>query len=197
MAKGKRLSSAKLGTLLELAHAFFTSLLMVFVFHLDVVLRKALLSVLLEELVVTTFEDVHFGVGQLRVVDGIDLSVMLTDEFGHTWGTMNRVFAVEDEKSARWWNLVEEVLCQALLIVVVDGTFDVAAFVLVFKPTVDNEDLVVVRVVLSVDDVDESVFLNAWQTIGLVRDEVGKLWLVFGVDIHDWLQVRDWRLVFL
>ena len=168
----KGLSSAKLGTLLELVHALFTGELVVLMLHLDVVLRKAHASILFEELAVTTLEDVHLWVGESWVVHRVYLSVVLADKLGHAWSTVNRVLAVKDQKSLWWRILIEKILGQAFLVIIVDSLLDVSSVILILEATVDNHDLIVVCIVLSVDDIDEGVLLDTWQTVWLVRTKV-------------------------
>lgn len=61
-----------------------------------------------------------------------------------------------------------------------------ATVVLVFETAVDNHDVIIVSVVGTVEDVDESILLNTGQAVRFVfRNEVGKLLLMLVINIHD------------
>lgn len=87
--------------LLDFRHSQFARLLVALVIHLDVVLRVAFAPVLGEEFAVAAIEDVHFRIGEAGVVGGIDVAVVVAYEFGCERGTVDRIFAVEDEKGRR------------------------------------------------------------------------------------------------
>lgn len=91
-------TTASLGLLLDLGEAFLAVLLEVLILHLNIVLWVTFRSVLFEEFAVATFQDVHFGVGELWVLEVIDGPVFVADELGHEWGAVLGVFAVEDEE---------------------------------------------------------------------------------------------------
>lgn len=186
LAKGESLGTIELCALLELAHALFALLLVVLVVHLDVVLREALGAVAGKELAVTTFENVHLGEGELRVLEVVDSTVTVADELGHARGTEFRVFTVEDQESVGSDTAVlEEVLGQLILVVVIDSAVDVATVVLVLEAAVNDQDLVVVRAIVAIEDVDESVLLDAGEAVGLfLVEEVRKLLLVGLVEVH-------------
>jgi hypothetical protein len=186
LAKGEGLGTVELCALLELAHALFTLLLVVLVVHLDVVLREALGAVAGKELAVATFEDVHLGEGELGVLEVVDGTITVADELGHARGTEFRVFTVEDQESVGSDTaMLEQVLGQLVLVVVVDGAVDVATVVLVLEAAVNNQDLVVVRAVVAIEDVDECVLLDAGEAVRLfLVEEVRKLLLVGLVEVH-------------
>ena len=94
----------------------------------------------------------------------------------HEWSSMGRVFTVKDEQggSRPVVGIPKEMLGQAFLVVEIERTVDVATVVLVFESTVDDDDVVVVAGVATVEHVDEGVRGDTWQTVGaIVRDEVG------------------------
>lgn len=180
------LSAVELCTLLELAHALFAFLLVVLVVHLDVVLREALGAVASKEFAVATFEDVHLGEGELGVLEVVDSTVTVADELGHAGGTELRVFAVEDQECVGSdTTMFEQVLGQLVLVIVVDGAVDVATVVLVLEAAVNDQDLVVVRVVVAIENADEGVLLDTRKAIRFfLVDEVRELGLVWLVEVH-------------
>lgn len=95
LTESECLGSTELCPLLELAQPLFTFLLVVLVLHLDIVLRETLGPVVGKELAVATIQDVHFGIGQLGILEVVDCPVTVTDKLCHAWGTEFRVFAVE------------------------------------------------------------------------------------------------------
>jgi hypothetical protein len=200
LTKGKGLSTVELCALLELAHALLALLLVVLVMHLDVALREALGTVAGKELAVATFENVHLGEGKLGVLKVVDSTVAVADELGHARGTEFRVFTVEDQESVGSdTTVLEQILGQLVLVVVVDGTVDVATVVLVLETAVNNQDLIVVRAVVAIKDVDERVLLDARKAIRLfLVEEVRKLLLVGLVEVHrDGRRRVDVRVVVL
>jgi len=200
LTKGEGLGTVELCALLELTHALFALLLVVLVVHLDVVLREALGAVAGKELAVAAFEDVHLREGELGVLEVVDGTVAVADELGHARGTEFRVFTVKDEQSVGSDTAVlEQILGQLVLVVVVDGTVDVATVVLVLEAAVNDQDLVVVRAVVAVEDIDESVLLDAGEAVRLfLVEEVGKLLLVGLVEVHgDGRRRVDVRVVVL
>ena len=200
LTKGKGLGTVELCALLELAHALFALLLVILVVHLDVVLGEALGAVAGKELAVAAFENVHLGEGKLGVLEVVDSTVTIADELGHARGTELRVFTVEDQESVGSdTTVLEQILGQLVLVVVVDGTVDVAAVVLVLEAAVNDQNLVVVRAVVAIEDVDESVLLDAGKAVGLfLVEEVRKLLLVGLVEVHrDGRRRVDVRVVVL
>lgn len=127
---------------------------MALVIHLNVVLREALARLLAVEAAVATIEDIHLRESEARVVLHVHVAVVATDELGGERGTVDRILAVQDEKDVGWVSAVfKECVGEKLLVVKVDGTFDVAAIVFVFKSAVDDNDLLVLAVVLGIKNV--------------------------------------------
>lgn len=186
LSKSEGLCTTELGSiLLELAKAHLTFLLVVLVLHLNVVLGKALCPVVGEELAIAAIEDVHFGVGELWVLEVVDSTVTVAHKLGHAGSTKLGVFTVENEQSLCGRVSFEELLSQLLLVVEVESTIDVASVVLVFETAIDDVDTVVVSVVVAAENIEESVLLDPRQAIGLIfREEVRKLGLVDLVHVH-------------
>ena len=153
LSESKSLSTAELCTLLEFTQTLFALSLMVLVLHLDIALREALGPVVGKELAVPTIENVHFGIGELWVLEVVDGAVLVADELGHAGGTKLRVFTVENEKTARRRHSLEQLASKLLLVVEVQSTFDMSSIVLVFETAIDNINLIVVGVVVAVKDV--------------------------------------------
>ena len=168
---------------------------MILVLHLDVVLGEAERAVLLKELAVTAVKDVHLRIGEFWVLEVVDRPVLVANELGHARCTVDRVFAVEDEEGVWWVGLLEKLFCQKRLVVVVDGTFNVATLVLVLETAVDDHDFVVVGIVVTVEYADQSVLLDAGKTIVCFGRSVRKLVLMHSVDIIGRLQRWHWRRI--
>lgn len=186
LTKGKGLSTVELSALLELTHALFALLLVVLVVHLNVALREALGTVASKELAVAAFKDVHLREGELGILKVVDGTVTVADELGHARSTEFGVLAVEDQESVGSDTAVfKQIRGELVLVVVVDGTVDVATVVLVLETAVHDQDLVIVRVVVAIEDVDKSVLLDTGEAVGLLLvEEVRKLGFVGLVEIH-------------
>lgn len=186
LSKSEGLCTTELcSILLELAKTHLAFLLVVLVLHLNVVLGEALCPVVGEELAIAAIEDVHFGVGELWVLEVVDSTVAVAHKLGHARSTELGVFTVEDEQSLCGRVGFEELLSQLLLVVEVESTLDVASVVLVFETAIDDVDAVVVSVVVAVENIEESVLLDPRQAIGLIfGEEVRKLGLVDLVHVH-------------
>lgn len=200
LTKSKGLSTAELCALLELTHALFALLFVVLVVHLNVALREALGAVASKELAVAAFQDVHLREGELGVLEVVDGTVTVADELGHARGTEFGVFAVKDQESVGSDTAVfEQIRGQLVLVVVIDGTVNVATVVLVLETAVNDQDLVVVRVVVAIEDVDKSVLLDAGEAVRFfLVEEVRKLGFVGLVEIHrDGRRRVDVRVVVL
>lgn len=150
LSKGKGLCAVELCSLLELAQPLFALVLMVLVLHLDVVLGKALGPVIGKELAVATVEDVHLGVIELGILEVIDSTITVAYKLGHARGAKLRVFTVKDKQGVGRGVGLEEFVGQLLLVVEVEGTFNVATVVFIFEAAVDNVDAIVMGVVVAV-----------------------------------------------
>ena len=177
LAKGKGLGLEKLWARLDPGHAALAGLFVALVVHLDIVLGVAFARLLAVEAAVATVQDVHLGEGKAGVVFHVDVAVVATDELGGKRCTVDGVFAVEDQESVRRvGTFFKEFLGQELLVVKVEGAFDVATVVFVFKSAVDDDDLLVLVVVLGVEDVVHGFLGDARESVGVVVvHEVGKL----------------------
>lgn len=186
LAEGEGLRTEKLWARLDLGHAAFAGLLVTLVVHLNIVLRVALAWLLTEEAAVSSIEDVHLRESEAGVVLHVDVAVVATNELGGERSTVDGVFAVKDDESVRWVSAVfEECIGEQLLVVKVDGAFDVATVVFVFKSAVDDDDLLVLAVVLGIKNVGHGFLGNTGQAIGVVvGNKVGKLERVFLLDLH-------------
>ena len=85
LTESKGLRANKLGSLLllYLAHTKFTCISVLFGVHLDIILRKAALAILLVESTVASIQDVSFWVGELGVAFCIDCAILVSDVLGH------------------------------------------------------------------------------------------------------------------
>jgi len=138
------------------------------------------------ETAVTAIENVHLRESEAWVVLHVDVAIVATNELGGKRSTVDGVFAVENEESVRRVSAVlEEFVGEQLLVVKVDGAFDVAAVVFVFKSAVDDNDLLVFAGVLGVKNVGHGFPSNTGEAIGIVvLDKVGKLECVFLLHLH-------------
>ena len=174
LAKCESLRTQQLGALLvfDLPHTTLTSHRVLFRIHLDIVLRKAADLMILEECAVSAIKDVSLGVSQSRVPISIDSAVFVPDEFGHQRSTVSRVFAVKDKQCPLSRFDVEQLVSQRLLVIEVDCTVDVASKILVLKPAVDNDTLIIHLVVLSVKNTDHSLFCDSGKITSTIRHEM-------------------------
>lgn len=174
LAKCESLRTQQLGALLvfDLPHTTFTSHLVFFCVHLNIVLRKAAGLMILEECAVSAIEDVSFGVSQSWVPIRIDSTIFVADELGHQGSTVRRVFAVKDKQSPLGRFDIEKLVSEGLLIVEVDCTVDVSSKILVLKSAVDNDTLLVHMVVLSVKNTDHSLFCDSGEITSTIRHEM-------------------------
>lgn len=193
LPKSKSLMTEELLPLLDLGHAALAGQLMSLVIHLDVILREAFGAVVGEEFAVAAVEDVEVWVGESGVVGGVDITVVVADVFCGQRGTVDRVFAVENEEGRGLWGggIAEELVGKLLLVVEVDGVFNVPAIVFIFKAAVDYEYSVVFVAVFGVQNVGHGVLRDARETIGfIIRDEAGEFGERMGlVNVHDGSQV--------
>lgn len=159
---------------------------MTLIVHFDVVLRVALAWLLAVETAVTTIEDVHLRESKAGVVLHVDVAIVATNELGGKRSTVDGVFAVENEESVRRVSaILEEFVGEQLLVVKVDGAFDVATVVFVFKSAVDDNDLLVFAGVLGVKNVGHGFLSDTGQAVGIVvGNKVGKLKSVFLFHLH-------------
>jgi hypothetical protein len=96
---------------------------------------------------------------------------------------------VEDEKRPSIHRSLEELICEQVLIIVVDSTVNVATLVLILKPAVDHNLLVAVGAVLAIQDVDECLSSDARNGIGGVfQEEMGEDGLLSLLYIHNRLK---------
>jgi hypothetical protein len=97
LSKSKSLCPAKLGPVLaEASHLSLACVCMLFGVHLNVILGEASTSVLGEEGTVSTIQNVHLGVGKLRVVFRIRRAIVLPDMTSHDGCSMCRILAMKD-----------------------------------------------------------------------------------------------------
>jgi hypothetical protein len=84
---------------------------------------------------------------------------------------MDRVFAVEKQKSPSFHRAVEQVRGEQLLIIVVDGPINVTSVIFILESTVNDKSVVVVLVVLAVQNIKEGVPRNSGYAVILVLGE--------------------------
>jgi hypothetical protein len=94
LTKGESLGTVQLGTLLDLTKSALTGELVLFVIHLDVVLRVTERPVRSEERAVSAIQNVHVWVCKIGISIDIDRAVLVTNVLGHNGRTMRRVFTV-------------------------------------------------------------------------------------------------------
>ena len=148
--------------LLDLGHAALACLLVVFVVHLDVVLRKALPAVSREEATVSAVEDVHLWIAELRIVFDVDSTIVRAYELCCQWRAVDGVLAMEYQQRRGWRRCREELIGELLFVIEVDGTLYVTSVVFVFEAAVNDHYLFVVAIVFRVEYVGHSVLGDAW-----------------------------------
>ncbi len=156
-AKSKCLSAIEaLAVLAKASHLAFACIHVFGGIHLDVGLRIASIAVFLEEVAVSTIQDIDLWVGKLRVELNVGITIFGSDVSSHDWGSVGRVLAVEDEKSAALHRSQEQVGREKVLVIVVDGSVDMASVVLVLEAAVDHHLLREMLAVLAVQYVQHS-----------------------------------------
>ena len=196
LAKGKGLSTHQLLALsvFDLAHASLAGNDMLFRIHLNIVLRFAASTVVFEERAVATIEDIHLGVRECGISLDIDSSILVSDELGHQWCTMSRVFAVEDDER-RFAGIPTNCLKQgfhlkqlggkSLFVVVVLGALNVATIILILEAAVDDYSLLVAGIILAVEEIDHGLLADPRELVWLViLEHDGQLQLMSTLDIH-------------
>lgn len=147
---------------LHLGHAHFAGTLVLLGFHLHVALGEAETAMVLEEGSVATFENVYLRVCKTGVVLFVNGTVAATDMLGHEWGTVGGVLAVEDESFCARGGEAKEMFGKQILVVVVDGPFDVSAVELVVEATVNDGSSIQLVREAAVEQVDQSLLGDAW-----------------------------------
>jgi hypothetical protein len=123
------------------------------------------------------------GYDEVRVSIDIDSSVMVADEFRHNRCAVRGVFTVQNQGSARL-DGAKQITGQLVLIIIVQGTIDVATLILVLETTVDNHDMVEAVAEFSIQKLDECALVDARQVVRLLLgDKVRKLKAGRTVDI--------------
>lgn len=146
------LGAVELGTLLDFAKTTLAGELVLFGTHLDVVLGVAADAMGCEEGAVTTIQNVHIRISQVRVGINIDSSVMVPNVLGHDGGPVGRILAMKNERSTRL-GLVKQLGSKSILVIVVEGTINMAAFIFVFKTAIDDNDVVELTIVVPIQHV--------------------------------------------
>lgn len=161
-SKGKGLGTVQLGSLLDFSQTSLTSELVFLISHLDIVLWETEGSVLGVKRAIAAVEDVHVRVCQIRVRININGAVLVTQVLGHDGGTVSGVFTVQDNGSAGVGG-IEEFPSEAILVVVVNGAVNVAAFILILEAAIDDQNVIKLIVVLAIHELQESVLFNTRQ----------------------------------
>lgn len=121
----------------------------------------------------------------MRVVLGVDGSVLGADMAGHHGGAVSRVLAVKDENGSSLHGVLEQLRGEEVLVVVVDGTIDVAALVLILETAVNDHLLVELVTVLAVQEVDHGFSRDPGDGVGgVIGQEVRQEGLLNLVGIH-------------
>lgn len=164
-------TSQTLAGMSETIHFFLTGPGVLGSIHFHICLGVASLAVLREETTVSTLQDVYLGIGQTGVALGVDSAVLCTYVTCHQRRSVDRIFAVEEQKGPSFQRAVEQVRREQLFIIIVDGTIDVTPVIFVLEATIDDESVVVVLIILAVQDVEEGVPRKPGYAVVLVVGE--------------------------
>lgn len=192
------LRARELGAPLHLAQALFAGRLEFLGAHPDVVLRETAVAVLGEKGTVTAFENVELWIRQLRILRYVVGAVNVADEFGpvthgtefgqrrgkarkpatrrqtgerrcsHQGRSVGRILAMEYQHGVLLGAFFKQLRCQALLVIMIGSALDMPALILVLEATVNNDDFLVIVLVLSINNFNESRLVDTRQTISLV-----------------------------
>jgi len=80
LAKGKGLGTAQLVALSHFVKTALAGVLILLGVHFHVILREAAGRVVLEERTVASVQNVKLGIGQLGILSGIEVAILLTNE---------------------------------------------------------------------------------------------------------------------
>lgn len=84
---------------------------------------------------------------------------------------------MEDESLPSCHGIIEEFLRQFLFVVVVDGIVNVTAVEFVLKSTIDDDRLLAIFIVNTIQDVDERLVIDPRQIVSILyRHKMRKLW---------------------
>lgn len=120
-----------------------------------------------KECTVATLQNVHVGIAKVRVLIHIIGTILMADILRHNRGPVGGIFTMEDQGRARLW-ACEEFGGQEVLVVVVHGSGDVPALVLILESAVDDHDVIETIIVLAIQELHEDTLIDARQCIGLV-----------------------------
>ena len=159
--------------LLKLSQFTLTGVGVRLVVHLDVSLGVTAVSLQLKEVAVSTLQDIYFGIRQAGIKLGIRRSVLGSNVPGHSRGTVNRVLAMEDQYRLALHRCLEQVPGQEIFIVVVDGTINMAALVLVLEAAINDYLLIEGCIILPIEKFRErvprnsrdAVILSIWEEV--------------------------------
>lgn len=200
LAESKGLSTNELGSLLMLyfTHTHLACIFMLLRLHLDVVLRKAPIAVVLIEGAVATVEDVSFRVGEVWVAFSIDSTVLVADMLCHERGAVSRVFAVKDQQSFVGLLVFKQLRGELVLVIEVHSAIYVATLIFVLEATVNDHSLVVQTIIFAIENIYHGITGDAWKiTCLIVREEMRQLRLIRGIEICYGSKLRDTRLFLL
>lgn len=186
LAKGKRLGANEFGALFHFSETTFTIQNMLFGVHLNVVLREASRSVVLEKGAIASVQDIGLSICQTRVSIRVNSPIFVTDELGHQRRAVSRIFAVENQQClGRGFN-VEKLSRELFLVVEVHSAVDMTAIEFVLKPAVNNDQFFVQVVEAAVKNLNHCLLCDAWKGDSLIIwGEVRKLGHVRCFNIHD------------
>jgi hypothetical protein len=118
----------------------------------------------------------------------IDGAVMMTNVFSHDRRTVGRILAMKDQCGSGL-RRVEKLTGKPIFIIVINGTINVATFILIFEAAINNHNIVELATELSIEKFQEGVFGDARQTVRpILRCKVRKLGLRSGFDVTDGLE---------
>lgn len=167
LTKGKRLRSVELGPLLDLPEATLAGKLVFLGAHLDIILWIAQCPMFRKECAVATLQNVHVRIAEVRILVHVIGTILVPDILRHDRGPMGGIFAMKDQGRPRLW-ACEEFGGQKVLVVVVHGSGDVPALVLILEAAVDDHDVIETIIVLAIQELHEDTLVDARQCIGLV-----------------------------
>ena len=194
-AKSKCLSAIEaLAVLAKTSHLTFACIHVFGGIHLDVRLGIASIAVFLEEVAVSTIQDIDLRIGKPRIELDVGITIFGSDVSSHDRGSVGRVLAMEDEESASLHRSQEQVGGEKVLVVIVDGSVDMASVVLVLEAAVNHHLLREMLAVLAVQDVQHSAPRDAGNAAILPLGEKMRYdGLVGFFHVHDGLESRGRR----
>lgn len=145
---------------------------------------------------VATIQDVDFRIRESRIEGSIYGTILGTNMASHEGSPVCGILAVEYQQGSSGHGSVEELTCEQLLVVVVDCSVNMAAFVLVLKTAIDDHFLIEIFAVLAIYDIHKRILRDPRDRIcWVIEKEVREHWLLRLFNIHNGLESRRCRLL--